>query len=164
MGVGSGDGQFPASPYALHDGGMARTRLSATVDAALLEKFTERSSLGTSVKKSHWWTQHSPRCSQLAGYRSAEVDAGYGDYHEHPLDEPDEWGGLASFRRTVAASLAPSPSMGKCGLAGPWPYPGGGGFQPCPTKAAAVRPALQLCRARARRRFHRTIVSYIRRP
>lgn len=40
----------------------------------------------------------------LARYRSAEVDASYSAYDAHPLDEPDDWGDLASFRRAVAAS------------------------------------------------------------
>lgn len=40
----------------------------------------------------------------LARHRSAEVDASYAAYDEHPLDEPDEWGDLASFRRAAAAS------------------------------------------------------------
>lgn len=40
----------------------------------------------------------------LARHRSAEVDASYAAYDAHPLDEPDEWGDLASFRRAVAAS------------------------------------------------------------
>lgn len=40
----------------------------------------------------------------LARHRAAEVDARYAAYDEHPLDEPDEWGDLASFRRAVAAS------------------------------------------------------------
>ncbi len=40
----------------------------------------------------------------LARHRSAEVDASYAAYEEHPLDEPDEWGDLASFRRAVGAS------------------------------------------------------------
>lgn len=35
---------------------------------------------------------------------AAEVDASYAVYDEHPLDEPDEWGDLASFRRAAAAS------------------------------------------------------------
>ena len=34
----------------------------------------------------------------------AEIDASYAAYDEHPLDEPDEWGDLASFRRAAAAS------------------------------------------------------------
>ena len=28
----------------------------------------------------------------------------YAAYDDHPLDEPDEWGDLASFRRAAAAS------------------------------------------------------------
>lgn len=40
----------------------------------------------------------------VARHRAAEVDASYAAYDVHPLDEPDEWGDLASFRRAVAAS------------------------------------------------------------
>jgi hypothetical protein len=40
----------------------------------------------------------------LARSRAAEVDASYAAYDEHPLDEPDEWGDLASFRRAAAQS------------------------------------------------------------
>jgi hypothetical protein len=40
----------------------------------------------------------------LSQHRAAEVDASYAAYDEHPLDEPDEWGDLASFRRAAAAS------------------------------------------------------------
>lgn len=40
----------------------------------------------------------------LARYRSALVDASYAAYDEHPFDEPDAWGDLASFRRAAAAS------------------------------------------------------------
>ena len=40
----------------------------------------------------------------IARYRAAEVDASYAAYDEHPLDEPDEWGDPASFRRAAAAS------------------------------------------------------------
>lgn len=40
----------------------------------------------------------------LARHRSAEIDASYAAYDEHPLDEPDEWGDLASFREAVAGS------------------------------------------------------------
>lgn len=40
----------------------------------------------------------------LASHRAAEVNASYAAYDAHPLDEPDEWGDLASFRRAVAAS------------------------------------------------------------
>lgn len=40
----------------------------------------------------------------LARHRSAEIDASYAAYDNHPLDEPDEWGDLASFRRVVGAT------------------------------------------------------------
>jgi len=40
----------------------------------------------------------------LVRHRAAEVDASYAAYDEHPLDEPDEWGDLASFRRAAGAS------------------------------------------------------------
>lgn len=40
----------------------------------------------------------------LARHRSAEVDASYSAYDEHPLTEPDEWGDLASFREAAARS------------------------------------------------------------
>lgn len=38
----------------------------------------------------------------LARDRAAEIDAVYAAaYGEHPLDEPDEWGDLASFRQAL---------------------------------------------------------------
>jgi hypothetical protein len=42
--------------------------------------------------------------SLLVRHRAAEIDASYAAYDAHPLDEPDEWGDLASFRRAAAAS------------------------------------------------------------
>lgn len=40
----------------------------------------------------------------LARHRAAELDASYAVYEEHPLEEPDEWGDLASFREAAGAS------------------------------------------------------------
>ena len=40
----------------------------------------------------------------LARHRAVEVDASYAAYDEHPLEETDEWGDLASFRKAAAAS------------------------------------------------------------
>lgn len=40
----------------------------------------------------------------LACHRSAEIDASYAAYDIQPLDDPDEWGDLASFRSAAAAS------------------------------------------------------------
>lgn len=42
--------------------------------------------------------------SLLLRHRSAELDAEYAAYDIHPLDEPDEWGDLASFRAAAAAT------------------------------------------------------------
>ena len=61
----------------------ARLMRSATTDASLIDEAL---------------------AALLARYRSAEVDASYAAYDEHPLDEADEWGDLASFRRAAAAS------------------------------------------------------------
>jgi hypothetical protein len=36
----------------------------------------------------------------------SEIDAAYVAYDKHPLDQPDEWGDLASFReRPICAAL-----------------------------------------------------------
>jgi hypothetical protein len=40
----------------------------------------------------------------LARHRSAEVDASYIAYDEHPPEEPDSWGDLSSWRRAASAS------------------------------------------------------------
>jgi hypothetical protein len=40
----------------------------------------------------------------LAQQRAADIDAAYAIYDERPLEEPDEWGDLASFRDAAAAS------------------------------------------------------------
>lgn len=40
----------------------------------------------------------------LAVNRAAETDAAYSAYDRQPLDQPDEWGDLASWRRAAGAS------------------------------------------------------------
>lgn len=40
----------------------------------------------------------------LARHRSAQVDASYAAYDEHPNTQPDAWGDLASWRQAAAAS------------------------------------------------------------
>lgn len=42
--------------------------------------------------------------SLLLRHRSAELDAEYVAYDAHPLEEPDEWGDLASFRAAAGAT------------------------------------------------------------
>lgn len=78
---------------------MSRIRLSTTVDAALLDRARSLRSGATNAA-----LVDEALAALLARYRSAEVDASYAAYDEHPLDEPDEWGDLASFRRAVATS------------------------------------------------------------
>ena len=84
---------------AWHTHGMNRTRLSTTVDAELLE----------GARRVHSGLTDAALIDEalsalLARHRAAEVDASYAAYDEHPLDEPDEWGDLASFRDAAAAS------------------------------------------------------------
>jgi hypothetical protein len=78
---------------------MARTRLSTTVDADLLTGarraragLTDAALIDAALE------------ALLERHRAAELDASYAAYDEHPLDERDEWGDLASFREAAAAS------------------------------------------------------------
>lgn len=82
-----------------HTRGMARTRLSTTVDADLLD--TAR---GLRAGITDASLVDEALAALLSLHRAAEVDAGYAAYDAHPLDEPDAWGDLASFRRAAAAS------------------------------------------------------------
>ena len=82
-----------------HTYGMTRTRLSTTVDRQLLDSARDLrpgSSDAALIDEA--------LNALLRRHSSAEVDASYAAYDEHPLDEPDEWGDLASFRRVAAAS------------------------------------------------------------
>lgn len=88
-----------ATRVAWHTHGMNRIRLSTTVDAELLNGARRSRSGGTDAAL----IDEALR-ALLAGHRSAEVDASYAAYDEHPVDEPDEWGDLASWRRAAAAS------------------------------------------------------------
>jgi hypothetical protein len=78
---------------------MARTRLSTTVDAELLAGARRARSGVTDAALIDEALE-----ALLRAHRAAEIDARYAAYDQHPLDEPDEWGDLASFRRAAAAS------------------------------------------------------------
>lgn len=78
---------------------MNRVRVSTTVDAQLLDDARRASGdqpdsvlLDAALR------------SFLRRHRSAELDAQYGVYDEQPLDAPDDWGDLASFRSAAGAS------------------------------------------------------------
>ncbi|MEA2195478.1 MAG: hypothetical protein QOG42_1912 [Solirubrobacteraceae bacterium] len=82
-----------------HDRGMPRTRVSTTVDEHLL----------TSARELRQGTTDAALLDEalgtfLAHNRAVEIDASYSAYDDHPLDRPDEWGDLASFRVRAAAS------------------------------------------------------------
>jgi len=78
---------------------MARVRISTTVDDELLRRARQ---LDTEANDAA--LVDAALRSLLARHRAAEVDAAYAAYDDHPLDEPDEWGDLASFH-DAAASL-----------------------------------------------------------
>jgi hypothetical protein len=78
---------------------MARIRVSTTVDGELLAQAralrggaTDAVLLDEALR------------SLVARHRAAAIDASYAAYDEHPLDEDDDWGDLASFREAAGAS------------------------------------------------------------
>lgn len=86
-------------PYLWHAYGMARVRVSTTVDEQLLAKARgARRGVGDAALIDE------ALAALLARHRAAELDAAYTAYDDHPLDETDEWGDLASFREAAAAS------------------------------------------------------------
>jgi hypothetical protein len=78
---------------------MNRIRLSTTVDANLLgDARRARSGITDAALIDE------ALGALLARHRSAEVDLSYAAYDQHPIDEPDEWGDLESWRRAAGAS------------------------------------------------------------
>lgn len=79
---------------------MSRMRVSTTVDSDLL----------TQARTLHGGATDASLFDEALGalvtrYRAAEVEAAYAKaYDAHPLDEPDEWGDLASFRKAAGAT------------------------------------------------------------
>lgn len=78
---------------------MTRARLSTTVDEELLAQARRVRSGSTDASL----VDEALR-ALLARHRSVEIDASYAAYDEHPLDEPDAWGDLASFRAAAGRS------------------------------------------------------------
>lgn len=84
--------------HAWHNRGMARQRISTTVDAELLARARALNS-GTDASMIE-----RALSALLALHRAAELDREYADaYAAQPLDTPDEWGDLASFGTAVRA-------------------------------------------------------------
>ena len=78
---------------------MPRVRVSTTVDAELLaDARLARSELADSALIDE------ALAALLARHRAVEIDGAYSAYDRHPLDEPDAWGDLATFRAAADTS------------------------------------------------------------
>lgn len=79
---------------------MAKTRVSTTVDSDLLARARQTHGAHTDAS-----LLEAALTAYLASHREAEFDAAYAKaYAEHPLDEPDAWGDLASWREQAGSS------------------------------------------------------------
>jgi len=78
---------------------MTRIRLSTTVDAELLDSARKIRGGNTDAA-----LIDEALAALLARHRSAEVDASYSVYDKQPIDEPDEWGDLASWRQAAGSA------------------------------------------------------------
>ena len=82
-----------------HSYGMPRRRVSTTVDEDLL---AQARGLHTGTTDAALFDD--ALRALVAHHRSAEIDAAYRAYDEHPIDEADEWGDLASFHEAARSS------------------------------------------------------------
>jgi len=76
---------------------MARIRVSTTVDETLI---TQARRLRPKLNDAALMDEALE--ALVASHRAAEIDAGYAAYDDHPLDEADKWGDLASFREAAS--------------------------------------------------------------
>ena len=85
--------------YLWYKDGIARVRISTTVDEQLLALARRmRSEVADSVLIDE------ALGALVARNRAVEIDAAYAAYDRVPIDADDEWGDLASFRRAAGAS------------------------------------------------------------
>jgi hypothetical protein len=78
---------------------MSRSRVSTTVDEGLLSEARL-----ANPGKNDAALFDAALDALLARARAFAIDASYSAYDDHPIDEPDEWGDLSSFRSAAAAS------------------------------------------------------------
>lgn len=78
---------------------MARKRVSTTVDEELLAQ-ARRVRGGLNDAR----LLDEALAALVARHRAASYDKAYAAYDEHPIDEADEWGDLASFRTAAGAT------------------------------------------------------------
>lgn len=84
-------------PSSWHNDGVSRTRVSTTVDQ---DKLANARRLRPNTPDAALLDEALE--ALIARHRAVEIDAAYAGYDEHPLDEVDEWGDLASFREAAA--------------------------------------------------------------
>jgi hypothetical protein len=78
---------------------MKRARVSTTVDQGLLQDARQlRSELNDAALLDE------ALAALLALHRASEIDAAYAAYDDRPIEDPDEWGDLASFREAAGSS------------------------------------------------------------
>jgi hypothetical protein len=85
--------------YVWHSYGMARIRVSTTVDEELLQ---DARKARTGVNDAALIDE--ALAALLARYRAAEIDASYKAYDDQPIEAPDEWGDLSSFHDAASSS------------------------------------------------------------
>jgi hypothetical protein len=78
---------------------MSRIRVSTTVDEERLAKARRARPESTDAALLDEALE-----ALILRHRAAEINASYAVYDEHPLDEVDEWGDLASFRKAAGGS------------------------------------------------------------
>ena len=78
---------------------MPRSRVSTTVDEALLSE-----ARASNPQHNDAALFDAALAALLARSRAAAIDESYRAYDELPLEAPDEWGDLASFRAAAAAT------------------------------------------------------------
>lgn len=82
-----------------HDYAMRRVRISTTVDGELLGQARALRAGSTDAA-----LFDEALDALLSRFRRAVIDASYAAYDKHPIDGPDAWGDLASFRDAAAGS------------------------------------------------------------
>jgi hypothetical protein len=78
---------------------MTRIRLSTTVDGDLLATARQLCPRPTDAA-----LLDEALAAVIARHQLAVIDSAYEAYVAHPIDEPDEWGDLSSFRNTAAST------------------------------------------------------------
>jgi hypothetical protein len=85
--------------YMWHTYAMPRVRVSTTVDEQLLAKARSLRAHSTDAV-----LLDEALRALLLRHRAAEIDSAYEAYDELPINAPDVWGDLASFRSAAAAT------------------------------------------------------------